>query len=198
MRAHFGPFFVSLGSLSPKQPNHGHFGTDVESSIIQRVGDAGRGQGLQNLRSGGVNRDRTLRFGHISSGSRGRRGAAPSGTSRRERIPCVCLEREPGLNHGAVAVTSELDPAGLAADWAAAGLLEHQRIRPDRRVCSDVLGLQSGRSWGGSLRSGGRRNPLAFTAARAHSTIMSARSATRAEPDEVAAERSSKKRLTRV
>jgi hypothetical protein len=37
LRAHFGPFFVSLGPLSPKQPNHGHFGTDVESSIIQRV-----------------------------------------------------------------------------------------------------------------------------------------------------------------
>ena len=55
-----------------------------------------------------------------------------------------------------------------------------------------------GGSWGGSLRSGWRRNPLAFTAARAHSTITSARSATRAEPDEVAAERSSKKRLTRV
>jgi hypothetical protein len=41
-----------------------------------------------------------------------------------------------------------------------------------------------GGSWGGSLRSGWRRNPLAFTAARAHSTITSARSATRAEPDE--------------
>jgi hypothetical protein len=35
---HFGPFLISLGPLSPKQPNHGHFGTDVESSIIQRVG----------------------------------------------------------------------------------------------------------------------------------------------------------------
>ena len=29
-RAHFGPFSVSLGPLSPTQPNHGHFGTVVE------------------------------------------------------------------------------------------------------------------------------------------------------------------------
>jgi hypothetical protein len=34
-KAYFGPFFASLSRLSPKQPNHGHFGTDVESSIIQ-------------------------------------------------------------------------------------------------------------------------------------------------------------------
>ena len=37
LRGRFGPFSVSLGPLSPTQPNHGHFGTDVESSIIQRV-----------------------------------------------------------------------------------------------------------------------------------------------------------------
>jgi hypothetical protein len=37
LRAHFGPFFVSRGPLSPKQPNHGRFGTDVEVQIIQRV-----------------------------------------------------------------------------------------------------------------------------------------------------------------
>ena len=52
-----------LASLSPKQPNHGHVGTDVESSIIQRVGGRPKGAGLKNLRSGGVSRDRTLRFG---------------------------------------------------------------------------------------------------------------------------------------
>jgi hypothetical protein len=46
LRAHFGPFFVSLGSLSPKQPNHGHFGTDVESSIIQRVAWHPKGVGF--------------------------------------------------------------------------------------------------------------------------------------------------------
>jgi hypothetical protein len=44
--AQFGPFFVSLGSLSPKQPNHGHFGTDVESSIIQRVAWHPKGVGF--------------------------------------------------------------------------------------------------------------------------------------------------------
>jgi hypothetical protein len=62
---------------------------------------------------------------------------------------------------------------------------------PDpRQVDPNHTSQQRWRRW--------RRNPLAFTAARAHSTITSARSATRAEPDEVAAERSSKKRLTRV
>ena len=40
------PFFVSLGSLSPKQPNHGHFGTDVESSIIQWVAWHPKGVGF--------------------------------------------------------------------------------------------------------------------------------------------------------
>jgi hypothetical protein len=45
-RAHFGPFFVSLSPLSPKQPNHGHFGTDVESSIIQRVAWHPKGVGF--------------------------------------------------------------------------------------------------------------------------------------------------------
>jgi hypothetical protein len=35
LRGHFGPISVFLGPLSPTQPNHGHFGTDVESSIIQ-------------------------------------------------------------------------------------------------------------------------------------------------------------------
>jgi hypothetical protein len=46
LRAHFGPFFVSRGSLSPKQPNHGHFGTDVESSIIQWVAWYPKGVGF--------------------------------------------------------------------------------------------------------------------------------------------------------
>jgi hypothetical protein len=34
-RCHFGPVSVSLGPLSPTQPNHGRFGTDVGSPIIQ-------------------------------------------------------------------------------------------------------------------------------------------------------------------
>ena len=66
--AHFGPFFVSLGRLSPTQPNHGHFGTDVGSSIIQRVGGPRRGSVLKNLRSGEVNTDRTGRFSVSASG----------------------------------------------------------------------------------------------------------------------------------
>jgi hypothetical protein len=49
LEAHFGPFFASLGSLSPKQPNHGHFGTDVESSIIQRVGGLPKGSGFERI-----------------------------------------------------------------------------------------------------------------------------------------------------
>jgi hypothetical protein len=59
----------------------------------------------------------------------------------------VCLEREPGLNHGAVAVPSELDPAGLPLTGL---LLAFSSIsaRPDHRVYSDVLGLQSGRVLG--------------------------------------------------
>jgi hypothetical protein len=45
--AHFGPFSVSLGRLSLRQPNHGHFGTDVESSIIQVVGGRLKGAGFE-------------------------------------------------------------------------------------------------------------------------------------------------------
>jgi len=45
--ARFEPFFVSLGPPSPKQPNHGHFGTDVESSIIQRFGGRPEGVGFE-------------------------------------------------------------------------------------------------------------------------------------------------------
>jgi hypothetical protein len=35
--ARFGPFSVSLRPLSPTQPNHAHFGTDVGSSVDQWV-----------------------------------------------------------------------------------------------------------------------------------------------------------------
>ena len=44
-RGHFGPVSVSFGPLSPTQPNHGHFGTDVGIQITQwvrgRPGNAG-------------------------------------------------------------------------------------------------------------------------------------------------------------
>ena len=46
-RGHFGPVSVSLGPLSPTQPNHGHFGTDVECAIIQRVGGRPKGVGFE-------------------------------------------------------------------------------------------------------------------------------------------------------
>jgi hypothetical protein len=45
---HCRPFSASLRPLSPKQPNHGHFGTDVESSIIQWVGGPRKGSGFEN------------------------------------------------------------------------------------------------------------------------------------------------------
>ena len=45
--AHFGPFPVSPRPLSLTQPNHGHFGTDVESSIIQWVGGRPKGVGFE-------------------------------------------------------------------------------------------------------------------------------------------------------
>jgi hypothetical protein len=48
-RGHFGPVSVSRGPLSPTQPNHGHFGTDVESSIIQRVGGRPKGIGFERI-----------------------------------------------------------------------------------------------------------------------------------------------------
>ena len=109
----------------------------------------------------------------------------------------MCLEREPGRNH-AVAVTSELDPAGLPLTGRLLALSSISAFGLIAAFAATYSVSKVGGSWGGSLRSGWRRNPLAFAAARAHSTITSARSATRAEPDEVAAERSSKKRLTRV
>ena len=68
-RAHFGPFSVSLGPLSPTQPNHGHFGTDVESSIIQWVGGRPKGSGFEKPRSGEVNTDRTVWFSGSATAS---------------------------------------------------------------------------------------------------------------------------------
>ena len=44
--AHFGPFPVSLRPLSPPQPNHGHFGTDVGSSVIQWLMVRPKGSGF--------------------------------------------------------------------------------------------------------------------------------------------------------
>ena len=121
---HFGPFFVSLGPVSPKQPNHGHFGTDVGSLIIQRVGGRSKGVGFEKPRSGGVNRDRTLRFGcrpsvwlpcssisitprgaasgaatasSASAGGRSAGGSRPRRTLAAGRSGGACAERLSGL-----------------------------------------------------------------------------------------------------
>ena len=79
-RAHFGPFAVSLAPLSPKQPNHGRFGTVVRS-LPESMGysDASWAAGLKVLRSGEVSRDRTTRFSTDAVGTR----TAPRGCSWR-------------------------------------------------------------------------------------------------------------------
>jgi hypothetical protein len=61
--ADFGPFSVSLHPPSPTQPNHAKFSTDVRSSEDQWVTEIWRGAGSKGARSGGVNRERTVRFG---------------------------------------------------------------------------------------------------------------------------------------
>src|ERR687898_1023908 len=61
--ARFGPFFVSLRSLSLTQPNHAHFGTVSRSPTNQWVRGHPKGRGLKELRSGGVNTGQTIRFG---------------------------------------------------------------------------------------------------------------------------------------
>ena len=66
-QAHFGPFSLSVGLPSLTQPNHGRFGTDVRTAQPQWVRRSPRGVGSKELRSGGVSRDRTIRFryGHL-------------------------------------------------------------------------------------------------------------------------------------
>jgi hypothetical protein len=63
-KAYFGPFCGSLGPLSPRQPNHGHFGTDVESSIIQWVGGHPKGSGFGKapLRRSEPGSNRSVRY----------------------------------------------------------------------------------------------------------------------------------------
>jgi hypothetical protein len=46
-KAHFGPFFVSLGPLSPTQPNHGHSSTDVEAREFNGFERTRKGAGLE-------------------------------------------------------------------------------------------------------------------------------------------------------
>jgi hypothetical protein len=80
--ARFGPFLVSLGPLSRRQPNHGHFGTDIESSIIQRVGGLPKGSGFERIP-----------FGRSDPGSN-------------RLVQCVCFRPQSGP------VIRRLKPAG--------------------------------------------------------------------------------------
>jgi hypothetical protein len=70
LRGPFRAVWSSIRPLSPTQPNHGRFGTDVGSFMIQQVGDAWRGEGLKDSCSGEVNWDRTVRFSVSASGRR--------------------------------------------------------------------------------------------------------------------------------
>ena len=70
VKANFGPFFVSASPLSPTQPNHAHFGTDVRSSESQCVTAPQRGEGLQEPRSGGVDGNRTVGSGSAADADR--------------------------------------------------------------------------------------------------------------------------------
>jgi hypothetical protein len=97
-RAHFGPFFVSLGPLSPKQPNHGHFGTDVESSRIQRVGGRLKGVGFEKppLRRSEQGSNCPVRRGRYSVAS----AALPSATDMAAKWPrrqYLTLSRHSGV-----------------------------------------------------------------------------------------------------
>ena len=60
----FGPVGASLRPLSLTQPNHGHFGTDVESSIIQWVGGQQKGSGFGKapLRRSEPGSNRSVRY----------------------------------------------------------------------------------------------------------------------------------------
>jgi hypothetical protein len=74
LRGQFGPFSVSLGPLSLKQPNHGHFGTDVETSIIQLVGGCPKGVGFEKtpLRRSEQGSNRSIRYGSSACAPRAR------------------------------------------------------------------------------------------------------------------------------
>ena len=60
--------FLPLSAEFSDATEPGRLGTDVERSVIPRVGAPRRGSVLEDFRSGGVNRDRTGRFSVSASG----------------------------------------------------------------------------------------------------------------------------------
>ena len=81
-RAHFGPFAVSLAPLSPKQPNHGRFGTVVRSLPDQWVMRCQLGRGFESaaLRRSEQGSNHSIRYG-----CRGDKDRAPRGVAGADR-----------------------------------------------------------------------------------------------------------------
>jgi hypothetical protein len=75
--AHFGPFSVSLCRVSPTQPNHARFGTDVRSSQNQSVRESPRGRGFERA---------ALRRSRLGSKRSGFVGGQPRRGSRRNTL----------------------------------------------------------------------------------------------------------------
>ena len=84
-RAHFGRFAVSLAPLSPKQPNHGRFGTVVRSLPDQWVMRCQLGRGFE---SAALRRSEQGSNHSIQYGCRGDKDRAPRGCSWRWSPRC--------------------------------------------------------------------------------------------------------------
>ena len=99
------PFFVSLGPLSPTQPNHGHFGTDVGIAITQWVGGRPKGCGFEKLP-----------LGRSEPGSN-------------HSVQCVCFRPHSGPLMG------RLQPAGRDSARTFGWLLGSSRVSNRRSSC---------------------------------------------------------------
>ena len=66
----------------------------------------------------------------------------------------MCLEREPGLNHGAVAVTSDLDLRGLPLTGLLRAFSSISAFALIAAFAAMYSVFKVGGSWGRSLRSG--------------------------------------------
>jgi hypothetical protein len=133
-RGHFGPFPVSLGPLSPTQPNHAQFGTDIRSSTEQWVTETRRGAGSKGARSGGVNSERTVRFGTDLESGR----AAFYETGPPEAAESHAFRRPPNAAAVMAPITGSETPrctrTGPSGSFAAP---VHQRPRTSPFACSD-------------------------------------------------------------
>ncbi len=130
-RAHFGSFFVSLGSLSPKQPKHGHFGTDVESSGNSMIWRTLRGNGFERIPLGrsepGSNRlvhcvclGRTADLSCEAGWSWTLSGIRGSPLQRSAEIPCLGLLEQAVGRQSVAALPGAADC--LAVRWAEAAV----------------------------------------------------------------------------